>query len=69
MAIYHLISDSEFEAEDLKDAFKKLAQHFAKLYNDPKGTDDLFLGGNIELRRRGNIVLPPGFSSDGIKKS
>ena len=60
MAIYRLKGDAVFEAANLEEAFKRLAIHFNILSKGQKDPAEFFLEGEIQLSRRGNIVLPPG---------
>jgi len=60
MTVYRLVGDAEFEAEDIYQAFGRLAQHFDALRRGVKPTKPFFVNGSVEIRRRGRILLPPG---------
>ena len=62
MAVYRLVGDAEFEAQDLADAFTKLVVHFDHLRKG--GRSPLFVRGEMQLRRKGNLILPTGI---GVK--
>ena len=64
MAVYRILADAEFEADDVVGAFSKLAQHFDALRRGVKPSKPFFISGAVELRRRGNIILPPGVNPD-----
>ena len=50
-----LTANVTFDADDIGDAFRKLAQHFACLADDMEDVreceSDLFASGNIEIKR------------------
>lgn len=45
--IFKMKSDIEFEADDIMDAFDKLAEHFNNISNGDES--DLIIGGEIEI--------------------
>ena len=47
--LFHLKSNSEFEANDIVDAFEKLKEHFKKLTLGEES--DLITGGYLEVYR------------------
>lgn len=58
--LFQMISDSEFNADSIKNAFEKLAEHFTSL---SLGRDsDLLVGGAIEINQcNENMIKKEGF--------
>jgi len=46
---FHLIADVKFEAENIDDAFAKLAEHFSDLAEHGTDTERLFEAGSCEI--------------------
>jgi len=47
MKLFKLLADTEFEAEDLDDAFDKLSAHFRKMRDGEDSS--LLIGGEIKM--------------------
>jgi hypothetical protein len=47
--LFKIKADAEFEADDIDDAFEKLAAHFKGLAEKGLDKDSLFVGGDINI--------------------